>query len=276
MPQVNKNERYYRDLVTDFNRCLTDADLEAAFQRVKEYVFKNFAQPDAERKNSEIINYQASFSRVSKHRRVGEIGFTEFNQEVSKITLNIQEFVQTLKPEGVEIDSNSLLATEVMNNVWNYEDNMITTLVFQDGFSLLDAVFDKFKVSYRDKSMVRVDKYFFNGTRKILIDDGHFSSLEESELKEVVFEAMDWSDALIIQKKNKNGFVLSEGLVFKSQEKEEVIIRTNGEDLYARSGLMREVIDWFRKKTYPESMKEPFHVKVHYSGLDIFHYFEHQ
>jgi len=276
MSQVSKNEKYYRGLVTDFNRCLTDADLEAAFQRVKDYVFKNFVQQDAEKKNLEIINYQASFSRVSKHKRVGEIGYAEYNQEVSKITLSIQEFVQTLKPDGVEIDGSALLTTEVMKNVWSYDSNMVSSLVFQDGFSLLDSIFDRYKSFCRQKSIVRVDRYFFNGTRKVMIDEGHFTSLEENELKEVVTEPMDWFDAVIIQKKNENGFILAEGLVVKSQENEEIIIRANGEDLHARSGLMREVIDWFRKMSYPENMKEPFHVRVHHSGLDVFHYFENQ
>lgn len=277
MSQVSNSEKYYRTLVTDFNHCLTtDAGLEAAFQRVKEYIFKNFTFQDAERKTQEIINYQAAFSRVSRHKRLGEIGYAEYNQEVNKITLSIQEFVQNLRPEGVEINDKALITNEVMREVWDYENNMVSSLVFHEGFGLLSTLFNEFKTACQNKLIVRVDKFFFNGTRKVIIDDVQLSSLTETELTEVISEPMDWSDAIIVQKKDKNGFVLAEGLVLISQENEEIIVRTkrNFEYIRAQIDLMREVIDWFRKIPYPKSMKAPFYVKVHYSGLDVFYYFE--
>ena len=276
MSQVSKNEKYYRDLVTDFERCLGEPDLDAAFQRVKEYIFKNFSQNDAARKNQEVIHHQSSFSRVKQDKRLGQIGYSEYNQEVNKITRSIQEFVQTLKPEGVVIENLRFISNEAIKEIWNYENNMVASLVFHDGFGLLSSVFFAFKEYCKKKTIVRVDRYFFNGTIKITVDETRFSSLEETELKEVVTESMDWPDAIIIQKKDKNGYPLAEGFILQHQENEEIIVRTsrNFEYLAAQVDLMREVIDWFRKAQYPETMKEPFYLKVPHSGLDILHYFE--
>ena len=273
MNQNSLIEKYYQDLVDATNACFIQNDLEGCFRRLKDYIGKNYTNPEAKVKIDEIIHYQSANSRVDRDRRQGLIDYSVWNQEVNKITKSIQEFVKTLKPIGFEIDVEQIFEnTESAYKNWNYDGNLMVTLVFAEGFGLLGQIFSAFVRAQKEQNAIRCNKYFFDGIHKILIDENRVESLNEEETHSVVTEYMEWLNAVIIQKKDNEGFVVSEALITKSLEKEEIKIRANGA-FYPKNEILVDTVKWFQNnETYPIGMKEPFTVNVSFSSLVLFQF----
>lgn len=265
------NSRFYIKLVEDINDLIQKADLEACFQRLKDYIPRNYRDPEMTKKYQEVVHLQGSFSRINADKRQRLIGYSEYNSEWRVIAHTIQDILGILKPDEIEIDfKEAFVELDSKSNFWSFENNLIAILVFPEDFGLLKSEFDKFREYVKSQGLLRVDRYFWDGSRKIMINEIQLNSLNDQERDSITVESMDWYDAIIFQKRDLDDVVLSEALVQKSTDDESIIVRANGSFIHDKSSILFDTINWFSNIRFPSRMTNPFYVKIPFNSLSVF------
>jgi hypothetical protein len=271
-----KHRNEYLEMSINFNNCLGGGDFEGCFHLLQTYIHLNFKEEDAVSKNAEIILYRNRLSRINTGKRTQTITFIEGETEFNKLAKNIQEFFVTLKPQDKNTATGSLLDFSKFDvSDWDKNENYSAILVFQREFGLLSEFFSDFIKYKQDENAVRNNIFFFNGERRIRIQEGQLNSLSEDELKNIVYEPCSWKDAVIIQKKDKEEIVKSEALIIKSIDNKKIEIFSNG-GLKEKSEIVIDVVNWFKfSPKYPEILGiDPFTVYIPFSSLNILTFIE--
>lgn len=267
MTQNNRSDKYFRELWESVNTCITDDSIEECFNIIKIYIIKNYESPKAQKKIDEIVGYQARHSRIKANKRTQQVTIEDYEYQLSALVSNIQEFVKTLKPEGILISEQDLFSNpDSKSHNWNFSDSFLTTIVFQKGFGLLDLIFKEFVEQMKLEHKIRVNRYLFEDGRLISIDESHYDLLDDIGQASVNIDYMDWKDGVIIQKKDK-GFVLAEAFVIYKEET--IQIWTWGSP-QQRSKITIDTLNWFKDNIHlGDGLKEPFTVHIPFSNLDI-------